>query len=123
MGLLLFGRRLGDGLGFGDHGLGRRFGRGRSCGKSSLFADDGDWLTDRHGGALFYEYRLQYAGGVGLEFHHRLVGLDLGDRLTQLDVGAFVLEPPNDGAFLHIVAHLGHGEFSSSQGTPPLYNR
>ena len=108
---------LGGGFRFGDWRDGFRFGRGGWS--DGLLADKRDGLADRHGRALFHEYRLQYAGCVGLELHHRLVGFYLGHRLSQLHVGAFVLQPAHNGAFLHIVAHLGHGEFSS-QGTPPL---
>ena len=106
-------------LGLYDRSRYFRFGRrGRSLG---LFTDDGNRLTDRHCRALFDQYRMQHAGGVGLELHDRLVRFDLSHRFSQLNVGAFGLQPPHYGAFLHVVAHLGHGEFSS-QGTPPLLN-
>jgi hypothetical protein len=54
---------------------------------------------------------VERAGVLGLDLHRGLVGLDLGYRLALFDLLTLALEPLEEGAFLHRVAHLGHDHF------------
>ncbi len=63
--------------------------------------DDGDDRAHRRG-SIFGEQALpQHAVAARDEFHDRLVGLYLGERLAALHRVAFVLEPLDEAAFLH----------------------
>ena len=60
-------------------------------------------------GDAFRDYdTTQETGGEGLDFYCCLVGFHLDDGFAPVDVIAFRLEPADDGALLHIEAHLGH---------------
>ena len=75
-------------------------------------------LADGYGDALGDYDAAQETGGEGLDFHGSLVGLHLNNGFAPVDVVAHRLEPADDGALLHIEAHLGHyyvgGQWSAS---------
>src|SRR5215210_2614725 len=65
-------------------------------------------LANRDVLAFFGDELGQGTRVLGLELHADLVGLDLGYRVALGDLFALALEPLEEGALLHRVAHLGH---------------
>ena len=72
--------------------------------------DNGDKLSNGNGNPLIGNYSPQDPGGVGLELHRRLVGLNVGYDLSPGHFLSFALVPLDDSALTHVVAHLGHND-------------
>src|ERR687886_1236994 len=58
------------------------------------------------------------AGVLCLQLQRDLVGLDLGYRVALGDLVTLALEPLDEGALLHRVAHLGHDHFRHFTSPP-----
>ena len=69
---------------------------------------DAYYLAYGDGDALGDDDAAEEAGGEGLDLYGGLVGLHFDYGFTPVDVVAFGFEPADDGAFLHVEAHLGH---------------
>jgi hypothetical protein len=67
--------------------------RGSGTDGPGAVADHCDRLADRHSSARGDEVAFQHAVGVRLEFHHGLVGLDLGEDVAAMHRVAFALPP------------------------------
>src|SRR5215207_4684781 len=75
-------------------------------------------LADGHVLALVGDQLGERSFVLGLELHRDLVGLDLGYRVPFGDLLALALEPLEEGALLHRVAHLGHNDFRHLTSPP-----
>ena len=73
----------------------------------ALLAEDRDRSAELEGLALLGHQLQDDAGVEGLELHRRLVGLDLGDHLTALDLVADGDVPLGDHALLHRIGESG----------------
>jgi hypothetical protein len=58
------------------------------------------------------------AGVFGFELQRHLVGLDLGYRVALGNLVTLALEPLDEGALLHRIAHLGHDHFRQLTSPP-----
>jgi hypothetical protein len=67
-------------------------------------------LADRNDNAFLSNDLPQYARGERLEFHGSFVGFDVSENLATSYGVPLVLMPPDYGAFLHVVPHLGHDD-------------
>ena len=128
----LFGLLFLWGLGLGGRGLGPAavflaalfglfFPAASFAAFGDLFAlalDKGYRLADGHLLALVSYQLCERSFVFGLELHRDLVGLDLGDRVPFGDIVALALEPLEEGALLHRVAHLGHNDFRHLTSPP-----
>ena len=75
----------------------------------ALAGDQRDELVHRHVGRAFRHHDLGEDAFVdGLDFHGRLVGLDLGDHVAGLDRVALLLQPLGEVALLHGGRQGGH---------------
>src|SRR5450631_2038756 len=74
----------------------------------ALADDHGYRLAHRHSVALACDDLLEDAGVLGSELHGRLVGLDLGQDISDLYRVALAFQPRAEGSCLHRIAHLGH---------------
>jgi hypothetical protein len=77
----------------------------------ALTLNKGYRLADGHVLALFGDQLGEGARVLGLELHADFIRLDLGDRVALFDLLALALEPFEEGALLHRIAHLGHNHF------------
>src|SRR5215212_8026953 len=68
-------------------------------------------LADGHVLAFVRDQLCERSLILGLELHRDLVGLDLCYWVPLGDLLALALEPLEEGALLHRVAHLGHNDF------------
>ncbi len=101
----LFGHRRGNRLRCLRRGFDRRF-------VLALAEDHRDRGVDRDVSGTFGHQDLAERAFVGrLDFHRRLVGLDLGDDVARLDAVAFLLEPLGEVALLHRRRQRGHEHF------------
>ena len=86
------------------------FGCGRGGRRALAFGKDREHRADRRRLAFLDPDLAHDAALVGFELHVGLVGLDLGKHLARRDPVARVLVPAQDGALLHRVAELRHGD-------------
>ena len=74
----------------------------------ALADDHGYRLAHRHSVALAGDDLLEDAGVLGGELHRRLVGLDLGQDISDLHLVTLAFQPGAEGSRLHRIPHLGH---------------
>ena len=101
--------RGGRSAAIGAVGLALAATRGRGRDVLALFGDDGDGRVDGHVlGAVRHENLSQHAFVDRLDFHGRLVGLDLGQHVAGLDRVALLLEPFGELPLFHGRREGGH---------------
>ena len=103
----------------GQHFRNRAFlgGRRRRRHVLSLLRQHRDQLVDGDVLRAFRHHDLGERAFVDrLVFHGRLVGLDLGDHVTRLDLVALLLEPPGEVALLHGGRQRGHEDVDRHGG-------
>ena len=81
----------------------------------SCLAEDGEDAVHGGRGALVHADVQEHTVLEGLEFHGRLVGLDLGEHFAGFDLVSHVLVPLGDDTFGHGVAELWHAYDFSHQ--------
>src|ERR687898_230509 len=75
-------------------------------------------IADGHFLALVCDQLCERPFILGLELHRDFVGLDLCYGVSLGDLFALALEPLEEGALLHRVAHLGHNDFRHLTSPP-----
>jgi hypothetical protein len=116
-------------LGFGGRGRFRRLLRGRGRRRlgeiGSILAvgeDHGDRRVDGYVGRAFRDQDLAERTLIGrLDFHRRLVGLDLGDDIAGLDRLAFLFQPFGEVALLHRGRQRRHQNLNGHGGSGELF--
>src|SRR5262249_3344427 len=92
---------------------------GGSLTDTAVFTQDSDHGVDRGGLSFLHTDLGQHAGVERFHFHVGLIGLNLRDDVTHLDLIPDLFEPPEDLSLLHRVTQTGHNDVNGHV-TPPL---
>lgn len=107
-----------------SQGAGREWGGGglratcRVSAGRSINGDAGDRGTDRHHGSRRRQHLGEDPLDLGNDLDHRLVRLDLRDRLSDADPLADGSQPPHDAPGVHVRPHPGHDRHLDAHQRP-----